>query len=71
MTDFYPLSTNLCNSSGLILSLMSTVRALRRKVYDEWLIEGGISFFIGMEMSCLARSFSVLALHGVFPVNIS
>lgn len=50
---------------------MSTVRVLSRKFSDELLKEGGISFLMGIAVSCLASSFSVLALQGVFPVSIS
>lgn len=41
-----------------------------RKFSEEWLIDGGIMFLMGIEISCLAKSFSVLALQGVFPVSI-
>jgi hypothetical protein len=50
---------------------MSTVRVLNRKVSDDWLMLGGSKFLMGIEISCFARSFSVFALQGVFPVRIS
>jgi len=34
-------------------------------------MDGGNRFFIGIETNCFAKSFSVFALQGVFPVNIS
>lgn len=71
MTDFYPVKVYLCNSSGFILSLMSTVSVLSRKFSEEGLMEGGMSFLMGIETNCFASSFSVLALQGVFPVSIS
>ena len=71
MLDLSPTNRYLCSYSGFIRALMSTVRALSRKVSEDWLMDGGSRFFIGIDMSCLARSFSVFALHGVFPVSIS
>ena len=58
-------------SSVFILSLMSIFRVFSKKFSDELLIEGGRIFFIGIEISCLASYFYVLALQGVFPVSIS
>lgn len=62
---------NLWISSGLMRSLMSTDRVLTKNISDAWLMEGGSNFLMGTEVSNLASSFSVLALHGVLPVSIS
>lgn len=50
---------------------MSTVRVRSRKFYEDGLMDGGRRFLMGIETSCLAKSFSVFALHGVLPVSIS
>jgi hypothetical protein len=65
------LNVSLCIYSGVSLSLIFTVRDLIRNISDDWLIEGGNNFLIGTEDRSLANYFSVLALHGVFPVSIS
>ena len=68
---FYTFKVNLISYYGPILSLISIVKVLIKKFYEEGLIDGGNNFLIGMERSCLPSYFSVFALHGVFPVSIS
>jgi hypothetical protein len=65
------VKVNLMSSSGLILSLMSIVSVLSKKIYEDLLIDGGSNFLIGIDTSCFANYFSVFALQGVFPVSIS
>lgn len=68
---FSELKVNRISSYGPILSLISTVKVLIKKFYEEGLIDGGSNFLIGIERSCLPSYFSVFALQGVFPVSIS
>ena len=71
IADFSAVKLYLRSYSGLILSFMSVANVRIRNISEELLIDGGSNFFIGTEISSLASYFSVLALQGVFPVNIS